>query len=76
MVLCFPWSITFIQPGVRWSILSGAATSPSNNRRASRSSFGSRMGPSGPVCLAGRSSALGFSCCSSVATSASPWAVR
>ena len=30
-VLCFPWSITFVDPGVRWSVLAGAATSPSAN---------------------------------------------
>jgi hypothetical protein len=30
-VLCLPWSLTFVQPGVRWSVLSGAASLPASN---------------------------------------------
>jgi len=30
-VLCMPWSITFVQRGVRWSVLSGAASLPVRN---------------------------------------------
>jgi len=29
-VLCFPWSLTFVQPGARWSVLSGAAGNPTS----------------------------------------------
>jgi GT2 family glycosyltransferase len=30
-VLCLPWSLTFVQRGVRWSVLSGAASLPTRN---------------------------------------------
>jgi GT2 family glycosyltransferase len=52
-VLNFPWSLTFVQPGARWSVLSGAATSPAAAPHLSQL-LGFSLGPvgRGPVVFA------------------------